>query len=82
MRTIGAFEAKTHLSNLLDMVENGEDVVITRHGKPVAELVAPRQKCTNGADVEELLRVMAQVRATAAGCGPSATELIEEGRRY
>lgn len=40
MITIGAFEAKTHLSALLDRVEAGEEVVITRHGRPVARLVA------------------------------------------
>lgn len=40
---IGAFEAKTHLSHLLERVAQGERFVITRHGKPVAELqpVAP-----------------------------------------
>ncbi len=40
MITIGAFEAKTKLSNLLDKVELGEDILITRHGKPVAVLTA------------------------------------------
>lgn len=38
MREIGAFEAKTHLSELLAAVEAGETVRITRRGKPVAEL--------------------------------------------
>ncbi len=36
MDTVGAFEAKTHLSDLLDRVERGERFTITRHGKPVA----------------------------------------------
>src|SRR6266702_3543988 len=36
---VGAFEAKTHLSALLDRVAGGEEVVITKHGKPVARLV-------------------------------------------
>jgi prevent-host-death family protein len=36
---IGAFEAKNTLGNLLDRVERGEEIVITRHGKPVARLV-------------------------------------------
>ena len=40
MRTVGAFEAKNKLSELLDEVECGEEVLITRHGKPVARLVA------------------------------------------
>lgn len=39
MTTIGAFEAKNTLGSLLDRVERGEEVVITRHGKPVARLV-------------------------------------------
>lgn len=40
MRTVGTLEAKTHLSQLLDAVEGGEEVIITRHGKPVARMHA------------------------------------------
>ena len=39
VREVGAFEAKTTLGTLLDRVERGEEIVITRHGKPVARLV-------------------------------------------
>ena len=39
MTEIGAFEAKNTLGTLLDRVERGEEIVITRHGKPVARLV-------------------------------------------
>ena len=39
MLEIGAFEAKNTLGTLLDRVQNGEEVLITRHGKPVARLV-------------------------------------------
>jgi prevent-host-death family protein len=39
MREIGAFEAKNRLGALLDRVEQGEEIVITRRGKPVAKLV-------------------------------------------
>jgi len=39
MKHVGVFEAKTHLSTLLEEVEQGGEVVITRHGKPVAKLV-------------------------------------------
>jgi prevent-host-death family protein len=39
MGQIGAFEAKNTLGTLLDRVERGEEIVITRHGKPVARLV-------------------------------------------
>jgi prevent-host-death family protein len=38
MREVGAFEAKNKLGQLLDWVEQGEEIVITRHGKPVARL--------------------------------------------
>jgi prevent-host-death family protein len=39
MREIGAFEARNRLGALLDRVEHGEKIVITRRGKPVAKLV-------------------------------------------
>ena len=39
MESIGLFEAKTHLSELIARAERGEEVVITRHNKPVARLV-------------------------------------------
>ena len=42
MRKVGAFEAKNKLGQLLDLVEQGEVVVITRHGKAVARLVPAR----------------------------------------
>ena len=40
MRQFSAFEAKNKFGTLLDLVEQGEEVVVTRHGKPVARLVA------------------------------------------
>ena len=43
MHKVGAFEAKNTLGSLLDRVERGEEVLITRHGKPVAQLVRPRE---------------------------------------
>ncbi|MGQ0735885.1 MAG: type II toxin-antitoxin system Phd/YefM family antitoxin [Acidobacteriota bacterium] len=46
MATIGAFEAKTRFGELLDRVSRGEEIVITRHDRPVARLIpegAPRQ---------------------------------------
>jgi prevent-host-death family protein len=42
MRSVGAFEAKNKLGQLLDLVERGEEVTITRHGKEVARLVPAR----------------------------------------
>jgi len=43
MVTVNLAQAKTHLSELLDKMEGGEDVVITRHGRPVAHLSAISQ---------------------------------------
>jgi len=42
VREVGAFEAKNKLGQLLDLVEQGEEVLITRHGKEVARLVPVR----------------------------------------
>lgn len=39
MESIGLFEAKTHLSELVARAERGEEVIITRHNRPVAKLV-------------------------------------------
>ena len=40
MKTVGTYEAKAHLPQLLDEVERGEEIMITRHGHPVARLAA------------------------------------------
>jgi prevent-host-death family protein len=42
MREVGAFEAKNKLGQLLDQVEHGEEIIITRHGKAVARLGPPK----------------------------------------
>ncbi|MEO0454380.1 MAG: type II toxin-antitoxin system prevent-host-death family antitoxin [Verrucomicrobiota bacterium] len=47
VKEVGAFEAKTHLSQLLNEVEAGEVIYITRHGKRVAELKSPETKPKN-----------------------------------
>lgn len=82
MRTVGAFEARTHLSQLLDDVEQGQTITITRHGVPVARL-APvpgnAQKSRRDA-VESLLRWREEHPHITTG-GMSIKEMIEEGRR-
>jgi prevent-host-death family protein len=42
MRQVGAFEAKNKLGQLLDLAEQGEEIIITRHGKEIARLVPAR----------------------------------------
>lgn len=44
MKVVNVYEAKTHLSKLLEAVERGEDVVIARAGRPVADLVPHRPR--------------------------------------
>ena len=46
MDTVGTFEAKTHLTRLLDRVAAGEQITITRHGTPIARLVPVRPSNT------------------------------------
>ena len=61
MKEVGAFEAKNKLSALLDLVEQGEEVVITRHGKEVARLVPPSTVINR----DEARAAMARLRARA-----------------
>lgn len=44
MQSIGAFQAKTHFSSLLEKVEKGGRVIITKHGRPIAELIPCKDK--------------------------------------
>ena len=61
MQEIGAFEAKNTLGSLLDRVQEGEEIVITRHGKPVARLVPN----VGGNDRSKALAAAERIRARA-----------------
>ena len=79
MIIVGPFEAKTHLSRLLERVAEGEEVVITKHGKPVARLVSAahidRERVNDAFKKLKLLR-----RQTTLG-GLSWHALRDAGRR-
>ena len=60
-RMIGAFEAKTHLSTLLDRAAQGQRFVITKRGRPVAELV-PYVEESKGSDLAMVLKELQSVR--------------------
>jgi prevent-host-death family protein len=60
MITVGAFEAKTHLSALLDKVASGEEVLITRHGRPVARLVGAAM--SSAAEVDAAIARLKELR--------------------
>ncbi len=84
MASVGAFEAKTHLSRLLDRVAEGEEITITRHGEPVAVLVPPHP-------VSDRLRIRAligELRERRKGRDRGRTKdttvrkLTDTGRKY
>ncbi len=60
--TVGAFEAKTKLSELLRRVEQGDEVIITRHGKPVARLLPHHQKRYSPKEAEAALKRLRELR--------------------
>lgn len=79
-KEIGAYEAKNNLGQLLDRVARGDEIVITRHGQPVARLVPYRAPF----DREKVRRAIASLRRgrkdSSLG-GLKLKDLIEQGRR-
>jgi prevent-host-death family protein len=80
MKQIGAFEAKNRLSELLDAAENGEVVVITKHGRPVAKLVPVEQ--FDRAKAREAAEWLIEFRKKHSLRGLKIKDLINEGRKY
>ena len=79
MREIGAFEAKNRFGHLLDEVEHGGEIVITRRGRAVAKLVPAEP----GFDRERARRAVAGILETSRGItlgGLRIRDLINEGR--
>lgn len=77
MSQIGAYEAKTHLPQLLERVQKGERFVITKHGKPVAELVPAVAR-----DVEHFRKAIAElrrVRGTMAKRDVNLKSILKKG---
>ena len=81
--TVGSYEAKTHLPALLERVARGETIVITKHGRPVAELVPPPnvEKPDVKKVVEEMLAYRDKQNRTLGG-DLTFRRMIDEGRRY
>jgi prevent-host-death family protein len=80
MKTIGVFEAKTHLNQLLQRVAKGESIRITLRGVPVAKLVP--DAAGEKEDKRELVAGIRQLRKGAVLGKTSIRKLIDEGRRY
>ena len=79
MITVGAYEAKTNLSRLIDQVAAGEQVTITRHGAPVARLVPVANSNMTYAQAIQSIRELS-VGVTLGG--ESILDMISEGRKY
>jgi prevent-host-death family protein len=81
MREIQASEAKTHLPQLLDEVERGETLVITRHGRPIARIVPEAQQRR-----EEIDKAIENIKALRTRTGKVKPEEIlsarHEGHKY
>ena len=80
MREVGAFEAKTHLSALLDAVARGETILITKRGRPAARLVPP-----DVVDPRRAAQAARNIRSLRERIGWATTgeilQMRDEGRR-
>jgi prevent-host-death family protein len=78
---IGAFEAKTHFSQIINQVEGGADYVVTRRGKPVAKIIPfeKKQDMTFQEAVAEFKEIRKKYRGKPGSF--NIREAIEEGRR-
>jgi len=77
---VGAFNAKTHLSQLLEEVKNGSEITITKRGKPIARLI-PYQKNNKVKNMNVLLEGFDAIRKSVKGKVNIKT-YIAEGRKY
>ena len=80
MKTVGSFEAKTHLSALLDRVAQGERITITKHGVAVAVLVPPASEAA--VDRRRSIETLQRLGRKQSLKGLSIRELIQTGRRF
>ena len=78
MTTVGSYEAKTHLARLLDEVEEGKSVTITRHGREVARLVPASR---HAAQPSEVIAALRAGRSGVRRGRSSVRKMIVEGRR-
>jgi prevent-host-death family protein len=80
MKSVGAFDAKTHLNELLQRASKGETIRITRRGVPVAKLIPPDDG--EKLDARSLVEAIRQLRSGITLGQITIRELIDEGRRY
>lgn len=78
MESVGSYEAKTHLPALLERVAKGEEIVITKHGVPIARLVPMEQERLR--DVRTVIEELKKFRKGHTLKGLSVRDMINEGR--
>ena len=77
-KTVGAFDAKTHLSEILEKVQKGLEFTITKHGKPIAKIVPIKNKQN---DLDYILKEFENIRKSVKG-KVNIKSYINEGRKY
>lgn len=81
MKSVGAFEAKTRLSELLERVSRGEKITITRHGIPTALLI-PVIETPPKLTHQEIVDAMRALRKRIKPGKMSVRDMINQGRRF
>ena len=80
MSEVALFDAKNRLSELIDRIQNGETIVITRRGKPVAQL-APHVPAEESNNAREAVARLLKARVGVSLGRITSAELIAQGRR-
>ena len=80
MKSVGCYEAKTHLPKLLVQVEKGETITITRRGKPIARIVPAVARTRSVATLVEEMLAYRDHHGPTLGNDLTVREMIEEGR--
>lgn len=79
MEKIGAYQAKTHLPRLIEKVQEGEEIIITKHGVPVAVLKPYEPEKI--VDTKEVIKDLHQFREKNTLGEITIREMIDEGRK-
>lgn len=80
IHSIGAYDAKTHFSELLEKVASGAEITITKHGTPVARLVPVKKQLTTDQRHAAIQRWIDRSKGLSLG-GLKIRDLVQEGRR-
>ena len=81
MTTIGAFEAKTHFSQLLARVAGGETIIITKHGASIAKITPMGGENKQSSAAEAIKAIRELRKGITLGKKLSLKQLIKEGRK-